>query len=136
MEKKKCVLKFKQETTENGNVVRVANIAGTLKRLSEKVFDYTNAEGTVISYKLATIQFNDLAGTTFTEQNVKVYEASYEQGMEEGETYLGRIQRSKNADGSSRKPWVTLYSAVVCTEMSDDDFEDAEISVSDELTVE
>ena len=55
MEKKKCVLKFKQETTENGNVVRVANIAGTLKRLSEKVFDYTNAEGTVISYKLATM---------------------------------------------------------------------------------
>ena len=87
MEKKKVVLKFKEETTPSGNVVKNASFAGTLLRLSEKVWPYTNAEGKELLYKLADVRYTDAVGTTHVEPSVKVYEASYEQGMEVGETY-------------------------------------------------
>jgi hypothetical protein len=135
-EKKKSFLKWKDETTPAGNVVKVANISGTLNRMSEQSWPYTNSEGTVINYKLATITYPDYFGTLVTEENVKVYEKSYSQGMEKGQTYLGRVQRGTNADGTKRNPWVTLYSAVVGTSLSDDDYGDAELEIANELTVE
>ena len=135
-EKKKSFLKWKEETTPAGNVVKVANISGTLNRMSEQSWPYTNSEGTVINYKLATITYPDYFGTLVTEENVKVYEKSYSQGMEKGQTYLGRVQRGTNADGTKRNPWVTLYSAVVGTSLSDDDYGDAELEIANELTVE
>jgi hypothetical protein len=134
--KPKSFLKWKDETTPAGNVVKVANISGTLNRMSEQSWPYTNSEGTVINYKLATITYPDYFGTLVTEENVKVYEASYSQGMEKGQTYLGRVQRGKNADGTARSPWVTLYSAVVGTSLSDDDYGDVELEIANELTVE
>jgi hypothetical protein len=134
--KPKSFLKWKEETTPAGNVVKVANISGTLKRISELSWPYTNSEGTVINYKLATITYPDYFGTLVTEENVKVYEKSYSQGMEQGQTYLGRVQRGTNADGTKRNPWVTLYSAVVGTSLSDDDYGDAELEIANELTVE
>lgn len=134
MEKKKVVLKFKEETTPNGNVVKNATFAGTLLRMSDKVFPYTNASGTVINYKLADVRYTDAVGTTHVEPSVKVYEASYEQGMEVGESYLGRVTRSKNADGTARSPWFTLYSVVVGVNSTDDDFEEYEVP-AEELAV-
>ena len=134
--KPKSFLKWKDETTPAGNVVKVANISGTLNRMSEQSWPYTNSEGTVINYKLATITYPDYFGTLVTEENVKVYEASYSQGMEKGQTYLGRVQRGTHADGTKRNPWVTLYSAVVGTSLSDDDYGDAELEIANELTVE
>lgn len=134
--KPKSFLKWKDETTPAGNVVKVANISGTLNRMSEQSWPYTNSEGTVINYKLATITYPDYFGTLVTEENVKVYEKSYSQGMEKGQTYLGRVQRGTNADGTKRNPWVTLYSAVVGTSLSDDDYGDAELEIANELTVE
>ena len=135
-EKKKSFLKWKEETTSNGNVVKVANIAGTLQRLSEKSWPYTNSEGTVHNYKLATVTYPDYFGTIVTEENVKVYEASYSQGMEKGQTYLGKVQRGTNADGTARSPWVTLFSAVVGTSLTDDEYGDVELEIANELTVE
>jgi hypothetical protein len=134
MEKKKVVLKFKEETTPSGNVVKNASFAGTLLRLSEKVWPYTNAEGKELFYKLADVRYADTVGTTHVEPSVKVYEASYEQGMEVGETYLGRVTRSKNADGSARSPWFTLSSLVVAVNSTDDDFEEYEVP-AEELAV-
>jgi hypothetical protein len=134
MAKKKVVLKFKEETTPNGNVVKNATFAGTLLRLSEKVFEYTNADGVVVNYKLADVRYTDAVGTTHVEPNVHVYEASYEQDMEVGETYLGRVTRSKNADGSARDPWFNLYSVVVGVRSTDDDFEEYEVP-AEELAV-
>lgn len=134
MEKKKVVLKFKEETTPNGNVVKNASFAGTLLRMSEKVFDYTNADGVVINFKLADVRFTDAVGTSHVEPNVHVYEASFEQGMEVGETYLGKVTRSKNADGTARSPWFNLYSVVVGVRSTDDDFEEYEVP-AEELAV-
>lgn len=134
MSNSKVVLSFKDEETLNGNAVKTANIKGTLKRLSEKVFEYANGSGETIRYKLATIAFKDLKDTTHVRENVVVYESSYEQGMEVGTTYLGRITRSKNADGTARKPWVTLYSAVAGEDFSDDDF--AELPVEAEMSIQ
>tara|TARA_R110000822_G_C15158892_1_gene478039 strand:- start:346 stop:750 length:405 start_codon:yes stop_codon:yes gene_type:complete len=134
MEKKKVVLKFKEETTPNGNVVKNASFAGTLLRMSEKVFDYTNADGVVINFKLADVRFTDAVGTSHVEPNVHVYEASFEQGMETGETYLGKVTRSKNADGTARSPWFNLYSVVVGVRSTDDDFEEYEVP-AEELAV-
>jgi len=134
--KPKSFLKWKDETTSAGNAVKVANISGTLKRMSEKSWPYTNSEGTIINYKLATVQYPDYFGTIVTEENVKVYEASYSQGMEAGNTYLGKVQRGTNADGTKRNPWVTLYSAVVGVSLTDDEYGDAELEIANELTVE
>lgn len=134
MEKKKIVLKFKEETTPSGNVVKNATFAGTLLRMSDKVFEYTNADGVVINYKLADVRYADALGTTHVEPSVKVYEASYEQGMQVGESYLGRVTRSKNADGTARSPWYTLYSVVVGVNSTDDDFEEYEVP-AEELAV-
>ena len=134
--KPKSFLKWKEQTTPAGNVVKVANISGTLQRLSEKSWPYTNSEGTVLNYKLATITYNDYFGTLVTEENVKVYEASYTQGMEAGQTYLGKVQRGTNADGTARSPWVTLFSAVVGTSLTDDEYGDVELEIANELTVE
>jgi hypothetical protein len=128
MEKKKISLKFVAETTPSGNLQNVANIKAELQRLSEKEFSYVNASGEELTYKLATITFIDLNGNKFTRENVVVYATSYEQGMELGMTYLGKVSRSKNADGSARKPWYTVSSLLVAEESSDDDFEDVEVS--------
>jgi hypothetical protein len=124
-EKPKCALIFKTEITENGNEIKVANIAGTLLSLTDRVWNYTNSKNDVINYKLARISFVDKKGVTFIEEGVKVYEASYSQGMAPNNTYLGRVSRGgKNADGSDKTPWVTLYSVQVGTTMSDSDYED------------
>ena len=95
---------------------------------SPREFSYVNSAGDTLVYRLATIKFVDNNGNSFTRENVVVYNTSYEQGMEIGETYLGKISRSKNADGTARKPWYSLSSLVVAGENSDDDFEDVEIS--------
>ena len=134
--KPKSFLKWKEETTPAGNVVKVANISGTLQRISEQSWPYTNSEGKVLNYKLATVTYNDYFGTLVTEENVKVYEASYTQGMEKGQTYLGKVQRGTNADGTARSPWVTLFSAVVGTSLTDDEYGDVELEIANELTVE
>jgi len=120
-------LTFKVDKTTNGNTVKVATISGTLNRLSDNSWSYQNADGDTINYKLADIKFTDNAGTKHTVSNVVVYEASYEQGMEKGSTYLGRIQRGVNADGSVRKPWITLSSYEAGCVLSEADFEDEEI---------
>lgn len=116
-------LKFKAETTQNGNKQFVANYKGKLSRLSEQDFSYVNGAGNTIEYKLATVSFNDLDGVNHTLDSVVVYATSLGKGMELGQTYLGRISRSFNADGSARKPWVALYSAVAGKEISDADFD-------------
>lgn len=116
-------LKFKAETTQNGNKQFVANYKGTLSRLSEQDFSYVNGAGNTIEYKLATVAFSDLDGVKHTLDSVVVYATSLGKGMELGQTYLGRISRSFNADGSARKPWVALYSAVAGKEISDADFD-------------
>ena len=116
-------LKFKAETTQNGNKQFVANYKGKLSRLSEQDFSYVNGAGNTIEYKLATVSFNDFDGVNHTLDSVVVYATSLGKGMELGQTYLGRISRSFNADGSARKPWVALYSAVAGKEISDADFD-------------
>lgn len=116
-------LKFKAEETKNGNKQFVANYKGTLSRLSEQDFSYVNGSGETVNYKLATVSFNDLDGVKHTLDSVVVYATSLAKGMELGQTYLGRISRSFNADGSARKPWVALYSAVAGKEISDADFD-------------
>lgn len=116
-------LKFKAEETKNGNKQFVANYKGTLNRLSEQDFSYVNGSGETVNYKLATVSFNDLDGVKHTLDSVVVYATSLAKGMELGQTYLGRISRSFNADGSARKPWVALYSAVAGKEISDADFD-------------
>ena len=116
-------LKFKAETTQNGNKQFVANYKGKLSRLSEQDFSYVNGAGNTIQYKLATVSFNDFDGVNHTLDSVVVYATSLGKGMELGQTYLGRISRSFNADGSARKPWVALYSAVAGKEISDADFD-------------
>jgi hypothetical protein len=128
IEKKKIALLFKEETTPSGNVQKVANIKATLVRLSDKEFSYNNSNGETLTYKLATITFTDENGNSHTKSDIVVYSTSYEQGMEVGETYLGKVSRSRNADGSPRKPWYTLSSLVVASENSDDDFEEVEVS--------
>jgi hypothetical protein len=131
--KTKIALVFKEEITPNGNVQKVANIKATLDRLSEKEFSYVNGAGEELTYKLATVTFVDDNGNSHTKSDIVVYNTSYEQGMEVGQTYLGKVSRSKNADGTPRKPWYTLSSLVVASENSDDDFE--EIEVSDEISI-
>lgn len=116
-------LKFKAEETKNGNKQFVANYKGTLSRLSEQDFSYVNGAGDTVNYKLATVSFNDLDGVKHTLDSVVVYATSLSKGMELGQTYLGRISRSFNADGTARKPWVALYSAVAGKEISDADFD-------------
>ncbi len=116
-------LKFKAEETKNGNKQFVANYKGTLSRLSEQDFSYVNGAGDTVNYKLATVSFNDLDGAKHTLDSVVVYATSLSKGMELGQTYLGRISRSFNADGTARKPWVALYSAVAGKEISDADFD-------------
>ena len=133
IEKKKIALVFKDDVTPSGNVQRVANIKATLNRLSEKEFSYNNSAGETLTYKLATITFTDDNGNSHTKSDIVVYNTSYEQGMEVGQTYLGKVSRSKNADGSPRKPWYTLSSLVVASENSDEDFE--EVEVSEEITL-
>jgi hypothetical protein len=128
IEKKKIALVFKEETTPSGNVQKVANIKATLNRLSEKEFSYKNSSGDELTYKLATITFSDDNDNNHTKSDIVVYNTSYEQGMEIGQTYLGKVSRSKNADGTARKPWYTLSSLVVASENSDEDFEDVEVS--------
>ncbi|NDE96521.1 MAG: hypothetical protein EB045_05360 [Actinobacteria bacterium] len=128
IEKKKIALVFKEETTPSGNVQKVANIKATLVRLSDREFTYTNGNGDTLTYKLATIRFTDDNGNSHTKADIVVYSTSYEQGMEIGETYLGKVSRSKNADGTARKPWYTLSSLVVASENSDEDFEEVEVS--------
>ena len=120
----KIALKWKDEVTENGNATKVANIKGTLKRLSEKEFSYVNKHGEELTYRLATITFPDFNGTVHTRENVVVYNSSFEKGMETGVTYLGKITRSTNADGTARKPWVTLSSLESGVDFQDDDFEE------------
>jgi hypothetical protein len=128
IEKKKIALVFKEETTPSGNVQKVANIKATLVRLSDKEFTYTNSNGDTLTYKLATVTFVDDNDNSHTKADIVVYSTSYEQGMEVGQTYLGKVSRSKNADGTARKPWYTLSSLVVASENSDDDFEEVEVS--------
>ena len=128
MSKPLIKLAFKEETTPNGNSQFVANIKAELIRLSEKEFSYVNASGEQLTYKLATITFADLNGNKFTRENVVVYNTSYEKGMEVGMTYLGKVSRSTNADGTPRKPWYTVSSLLVADENSDSDFESIEVS--------
>jgi hypothetical protein len=120
----KVVLKFKEEVSANGNVSKVANIKGELLKLSDPTFEYANRDGEVLQYKLATIKFADHAGTNHVRENVVVYSTSYNKGMEVGTTYLGKVSRSNNADGTPRKPWVTLSSLVSGVDFADDDFEE------------
>jgi len=122
-------LKFVEQTTSRGNVVKVAKINGTLKRLSDKVFDY-EVEGKdgieKVEYKLATVEFLDENKTKHVANNVHVYKKSYDQNMEVGGTYLGSVTRSTNADGTARTPWWTLSSLVIGAEITDDMFEEVE----------
>jgi hypothetical protein len=123
-------LKFVEKTTSRGNLIKVARINGTLKRLSDNVFDYetTNEKGDLemVEYKLATVEFLDENKQKHVANNVHVYKTSYEQGMEVGGTYLGSVTRSKNADGSPRSPWWALSSLVIGAEITDDMFEEVE----------
>lgn len=123
-------LKFVEKVTPKGNITKVAKINGTLKRLSDKVFDYEviNEKGEVekVEYKLATVEFLDENKTTHVANNVHVYKTSYEQGMEAGVTYLGSVTRSKNADGTARSPWWALSSLVIGDTITDDMFEEVE----------
>jgi hypothetical protein len=119
----KVALKFKERVTEAGNTVVEAAINAKLLRMSDKFFDYVNAKGETIEYKLATVEFKDLNGTTQRPSNVHVYKTSVEEGMSVGGTYLGKVQLSQNADGSNRTPWWTISSLVVGADFSYDDFE-------------
>jgi len=123
-------LKFVEKTTSRGNLVKVAKIKGTLKSLSDKVFDYetTNEKGGIelIEYKLATVEFLDEKQQKHVANNVHVYRKSYEEGMDVGSTYLGSVTRSKDADGSPRSPWWALSSFIIGAEITDDDFEEVE----------
>lgn len=123
-------LKFVEKTTSRGNLVKVAKINGTLKRLSDKVFDYetTNEKGGIelIEYKLATVEFLDEKQQKHVANNVHVYKTSYDQGMEVGDIYLGSVTRSKDTDGKPRSPWWALSSLVIGAEITDDDFEEVE----------
>ena len=123
-------LNFKPEKTISGNDVLVANIKGTLLNVSKNVFSYENSNSESITYRLATVKFTDLKGVVHTKEGFVIYESSFEKGMEVGNTYLGRITRSKNADGTARKPWSTLYSLPAGESITDDDFEDVEISAT------
>lgn len=126
-------LKFVEKTTSNGNVVKVANINGTLQRMSDKVFSYeTETENgpSLVEYKLATVSFTDTAGVKHTANNVHVYKVSFEQDMEIGGTYLGSVTRSNNADGTARTPWWSLSSCVTGNTITDDMFDDSPITES------
>lgn len=123
-------LKFKAEKTISGNDVLVANIKGTLLNVSKNTFSYENGNGETITYRLATVKFTDEKGVNHTKEGFVIYENSFEKGMEVGNTYLGRITRSTNADGSARKPWSTLYSLPAGESLSDDDFENVEVTAN------
>jgi len=121
-------LKFVEETTSLGNVVKNANITGKLLSISEKVFDYVSPETKDdVFYKLATMSFKDLNNEEHTTSKCVVYQTSYEKGMEIGQSYLGKITLSDalNEDGSKRAPWIMLSSYVKGEELSFDDFEQA-----------
>ena len=123
-------LKFVEKVTPKGNITKVAKINGTLKRLSEKVFDYDveNEKGEVekVEYKLATVEFFDENKTKHIANNVHVYRKSFEEGMEVGVNYLGSVTRSKNADGTPRSPWWALSSLVVGDTITDDMFDEVD----------
>jgi hypothetical protein len=129
----KVTLKWKDDVTANGNAVKIANIKATLKSMSKQMFDYVNGAGEVIKYTLGTVVFKDELGVEHTKEGFVIYETSLNQGIEVGGTYLARISRSNNADGSARKPWCTLYSAVAGDALSDDDF--AELPVEQEMGI-
>ena len=119
-------LKFVEETTSLGNVVKNANITGKLLSISEKVFDYVSPETKDdVFYKLATMSFKDLNNEEFTTSKCVIYQTSYEKGMEIGQSYLGKITLSDalNEDGTKRAPWIMLSSYVKGEELSFDDFE-------------
>jgi hypothetical protein len=119
-------LKFVEETTSLGNVVKNANITAKLLSISEKVFEYVSPETKdTVFYKLATISFKDLNGVECSTSTCVVYETSYNKGMEIGQSYLGKITLSDalNEDGTKRKPWIMLSSFVKGEELSFDDFE-------------
>ena len=116
---KQPLLTFKDDVTSNGNRIKVATINGELVRLSEQDFSYENANGETITYKLGTAKFTDDEGTTFQKSGFVVYQASYEQGMEVGEKYLGSIQLSQG-----RKPWASLSAFVADGGFSEADFAD------------
>jgi len=122
-------LKFKEETSPSGRVSNVANASAILKRLSDDVpgkglFAYVNGAGETINYRLATVQFTDDLGVKHFKDSVVVYEKSYTKGMEIGACYLMKITLAteKNDDGTSRRPWVTLSSALVGEAFSADEF--------------
>lgn len=117
-------LKFVERTTPNGNLVKEAKINGTLKSLSPKSFSYINGSGDTVEYKLATIEFLDENQEKKVANQVHVYKSSYEEGMEIGQTYLGSVTRSTDADGKPRSPWLALSSFVVGAQITDDMFED------------
>lgn len=121
-------LTFKDQTTSNGNAIRVANYNGVLNRMSEQEFSYNNAEGNPVSYKLATVTFKDNLGASHTVDGVIVYKSSVDKGMTVGSTYLGQIQRSTGEDGEPRT-WITLSSQPAGVRSSDLSFEDVEENV-------
>lgn len=131
-------LSFVEKTTSKGNVVKVAKVKGTLKRLSDQVFSY-QAEGEngpeLVEYKLANIEFTDLNNNKFNADQVHVYKKSYEQGMSIGETYLGSVTRSQDANGNPRQPWWTLSSLPIGATITDSDFDEVEESVSKSLDI-
>lgn len=131
-------LSFVEKTTSNGNVVKVAKIKGTLKRMSDQVFSYEvqGANGPeLVEYKLANIEFTDLNNNKLSADQVHVYRKSYEQGMSIGTTYLGSVTRSQDANGNARQPWWTLTSLPVGATILDSDFDDVEESVSKSLGI-
>lgn len=113
------LLTFKDGVTSNGNRIKTATINGELIRLSEQDFSYENASGETITYKLATVKFSDDENKEFTKSGFVVYKASYEQGMEIGEKYLGSLQLSQG-----RKPWASLSAFVADGGFSEADFAD------------
>lgn len=119
---KQVELKFKERVTDAGNTKVEASVNGKLLRISPQFFDYQNAAGEEIRYKLATIEFADINAVVWRVPNVHVYETSVEQGMLVGETYLGKCEMSVNADGSYSDPWWSLSSLLIGDTLTAADF--------------
>lgn len=119
-------LTFKDGVTTNGNNVRSSALKAELVTLSPVTFSYNNASGDNINYKLASIKFTDNKGDLYKKGNVCVYEASYVQGMEIGETYLGKLAIALDDNlvpVAGRKPWVSLSSYEAYSDFSIEEFE-------------
>lgn len=123
-------LKWKLETTPNGREVRVSSFVGTLLNISKNNFSYVNKDKETLNYYLGTVSFKDMNDQIITTDQVVIYNTSFDNGMQVGNTYLGKITQGledlvdeETGIVSKPKPWIMLSSFVKGQELSFNSFD-------------